>query len=232
MKRIVLFCVLALVNLPAVAQQTEQAIAVGGEERYISDVLYVPVRSGQTTQHRIVHNGIRSGTKVVVLESNEESGYSRIRTSRGTEGWVPSRYLMPEPTARIKLSAAQSEIDQLKSRNRPLHDQLDKLKTDNQSLSKDVRQLKRSNQQLTDELGRIKKISANAITLDNNNQELLKKNELMKNEIDVLTAENERLTDKSEQEAFINGAGAVGFGVILALLVPRLMARRKKTDWG
>jgi SH3 domain protein len=54
---------------------------------------------------------------------------------------------------------------------------------------------------------------------------------MLKNEIDVLTADNDRLKDKSDIEWFMNGVGAVGFGVLLALIIPRLKFKKRKSDW-
>ena len=46
------------------------ANSVMAEIRYISDVLYVPLRSGQGDDYRILHRGLPSSTEVIVIEEN------------------------------------------------------------------------------------------------------------------------------------------------------------------
>jgi SH3 domain protein len=47
-----------------------------------------------------------------------------------------------------------------------------------------------------------------------------------------LQADNQRLLDSTENEAFLNGALAVGLGVLITLLVPRLWPKkRRSTSW-
>lgn len=208
------------------------ADSVAQEVRYVRDYLYVPVRSGQGNAYRIVHRGLKSGEKVTVLEENAESGYSRISTDDGIEGWIETQYLVEQPTAQLQLNVARETIRKLEAELGPLRKENASLK---RSEDKSQQQLDNTNkdvQRLSDELAHIKKISSNAINLDRSNKDYIKKNELLKNELDVLSAENERLKESAEQEGFINGALAVGFGVFLALVIPHLVPRKKRnSEW-
>ena len=68
------------------------------------------MRSGASNQYRII-TFLPAGTDVEVI--GEENDFSRVRTDRGTEGWVPIQYLVSQPIARDRLPALQREIDQL-----------------------------------------------------------------------------------------------------------------------
>ena len=72
------------------------------ETRYVTDQLEITMRSGTSTQNSIVRM-LRSGTAIEVIETDDESGYSRVRMSSGTEGWVLTRFLMTEPSSREQL---------------------------------------------------------------------------------------------------------------------------------
>ena len=72
---------------------------------YIRDTLYVPLRGGQSTEHRILHRGLRSGTELERLETSEDTGYTRVRTPDGLEGWLQTQYLVEEPIASTRLEA-------------------------------------------------------------------------------------------------------------------------------
>ena len=85
------------------------------DTRYISDLLYVPLRSGPSGEHRIIHWGLPSGMALEVLEEDEATKFTRVRTEGGTEGWIPSQYLVDEPVAADRLAQAESEIERLES---------------------------------------------------------------------------------------------------------------------
>ena len=91
------------------------APAVTAATAYISDELTVPLRSGPSNQHRILHRGLPSGTQLETLSVNEEAGFTQIRTTRGTEGWIRTQYLVSEPIAKMRLAAAQRELSQARS---------------------------------------------------------------------------------------------------------------------
>lgn len=200
------------------------------EVHYVRDLLYVPLRSGQSAKHRIVHKGLASGTRLTLLESNSESGYSKVRTERGIEGWIPSQYISTEPSGRQLYEQEKKAHSQLKQQNTQLNQQLNELKTKQQQSSSEVKTLTAQRNKLSEELEYIKAISANAITLDSENKKLLEENLRLKNQTDVLSADNKRLQDNSKNDAFLNGAFAVVIGVMIALIVPRLRPK-KSSEW-
>ena len=106
------------------------------QDRYISDLLFVPLRSGTSSQHRIVHKGLRSGSAVTLLKEDKENGWSLVRTKRGVEGWLRSQYLFAEPTASVKLIRAEKTIQQLSSKAGPLSEKLISAESEIRSLNK------------------------------------------------------------------------------------------------
>ena len=55
---------------------------------------------------------------------------------------------------------------------------------------------------------------------------------MLRSQIEVLEADNQRLQDQLDSEAFMNGAFAVLLGVLITLLVPRLWPKRRKSSSG
>jgi len=200
------------------------------EIRYIRDELYVPLRSGQSPQHRIVHKGLISGTKLTILETSADGDYSRVRTRKGTEGWIQTQYLSPEPAAKNVLKIANANLAKLQQENIELKQQLKQLGSKDRETQNVLSELEASNQKMAKELADIKAISADAIQLNEDNHRLLESNQILKNEIDILSTDNKRLTDNKENDAFLNGAFAVLIGVMLTLLIPRAWPK-KSTDW-
>jgi SH3 domain protein len=201
------------------------------ETRYISDKIYVPLRVGDSPKHRIIHRGLPSGEKLELLENSEESSYSRVRTDRGIEGWLPSHYLVDKPVARSLIGEANRRAEELNTANKALREQLQNTVKKTQETSSIASEVSEQNKSLSQELEDIKRTSANAIKLDEDNRRLLESNQMLSNEVDVLKTDNTRLRENEENEFFLNGAFAVLIGVMLTLIIPRMMPKRR-SDWG
>ena len=197
---------------------------------YIRDMLYVPLRSGQGSQFRIVHKGLVSGTPLAVLEVSDDNTYTKVRTPKGTEGWVQSQYLSKEPSARNQLKLAKVSIASLQSDNDALSKKLSSLHSKDRNTTKQFNTTVSKNEKLEKELQGIKEISAKAINLNSDNQRLLNDNQKLKNELDVVSADNQRLNDEKSSDSFMNGAFAVLIGVMITLMVPRLWPK-KSSEW-
>jgi SH3 domain protein len=68
------------------------------------------------------------------------------------------------------------------------------------------------------------------VQLDSDNQRLVEESENLRSEVDMLEFENQRLVDKLDSGAFLDGALAVFLGVIITLVVPRLWPKRRKSS--
>lgn len=207
------------------------AASATSETMYIDDTLLVPLRSGEGTSFRIVHKGLPSGTAVEILERNAESGYSKVVTSAGTEGYLPTRYLSAEPIARMKLVEAEKRVATLSNENNELKTKLNELQKNFGSLEKQHGSASSELQDTAEELERIKAISADALNLDRRNRELRESNEQLRNELEVLQVEANRLRDKSESNMMLMGGGLVLLGVLIALIVPLLKPSKKNDSW-
>jgi len=63
------------------------------ELRYITDIHYVPMRSGAGNEYRIITTRLKSGNKLVLLEGKNGDDWLKVRTEGGTEGWIRSQYI-------------------------------------------------------------------------------------------------------------------------------------------
>ena len=197
---------------------------------YLSDELTAPMHTGHSNQYRIKAL-LKSGTALTLIENNEETGYSKVVTARGTEGWIESKYLSSKPGAKLLLQRTLKELDSTKEKLANSQNAANTTSSDNQQLNQKINALSKRNKDLTSELASIKKISSNAMNLDRNNRELLKNNELLKIELAELQAENARLSDDSNKEWFLRGAFAVLIGVCITILAPRFKPRKKSSEW-
>lgn len=198
---------------------------------YIDDELMAPLRTGQGTQYRILNAGLGSGTPLTLLERDEETGYSRVRTSRGQEGWILTRYLSNEPIAADQLEKARAELSSAREAQQEAQAAAESLRTERDELLAERADLRQEVQSLSTELDEIKSISSNALNLDRRNQELQETTQSLRNEVELLTTDNQRLRDKSESNFMLLGAALVALGVLIAVIVPMLKPTRKNDSW-
>jgi len=102
------------------------------ETMYVTDSLKLTLRSGPSTEHKIL-SVIESGQQVEMLEPGED--WSLVRNANGKEGYVLTRYLMPEPTHNIRL-------EKLQAKHKALMQQAATLLAENTAFRNEGKQLK------------------------------------------------------------------------------------------
>ena len=207
------------------------AAVMADDTSYVTDQLEITMRSGQSIKHQIVRM-LPSGTPVEVLETDEETKYSRVRTmDDGTEGWVLSRYLDNQPSARERLASAKQQLQQLETDKRQLQQSLKQISSEKERLSKTLSTLDDKNGQMSRELEHIKKISAATIEVDESNQNLKMELQQLKTRYEQAQNSIETLRDDSNRKWVMVGAGIILLGMLIGLIIPKIRWRRK-SDWG
>lgn len=218
-KSLFLLLILLLTTAAASAETT----------RYISDDLTVPIRSGTSTKHKILRF-LNSGTPVVVLEEAED--YSHIKTQNGYEGWVLTKYLMAEPSARVQLAKAGETIQSLKEQRKDLRTEINTQKQTIQEQSLANKQLQAENQDLNQRLAELQKVAAHPVQLEKENRILKQDLENERQRSGRLGEENKTLKDNSIRQWFMVGGGVSIGSLILGLIITRIPWRRRKDGWG
>ncbi len=200
-------------------------------DRWVSDVLYVPLRSGKGNQFRIVNRGLKTGTPLTLIEEDAEGDWTLVETEKGEQGWVRSQYLINVPTAGIKLSKASTKITDLDNLRKQLQAQVKKLTDENRQLNKQLDNVSDTRSKLDKELNTIKQVSASANNLHERHQTLMEEHQLIQTKLDVVKAENSHLKADARNTFFLYGALAVGLGVLITLIVPNLRRRKGYSEW-
>ncbi|MDP5208958.1 TIGR04211 family SH3 domain-containing protein [Microbulbifer sp. 2205BS26-8] len=204
---------------------------LSAETRYITDLLHVPVRSGMGNEFRILHRGLPSGTQLELLEDIPTEGWARIRTPKGTEGWVRSQYLISEPVAKLKLAQAENNLARFEQLEGNLGGEVQRLEEENGLLSTSLSTAREQNQTLATELKALKALSADALDLNERHQKLLHQYELLKQEKTMVEAEIQRLSGSESHKWYLYGALSVVLGALLAMIAPHMRPRKRHTEW-
>lgn len=202
------------------------AVPAAAESVWVSDQFEVLLRTGPTTDHAI-RLTMGSGTELEVLERDSESGYTRVRTQAGTEGWVLSRYLMPEAPARQQLERLTSQLTNANARGSSLGSQLDAIRAQYEEATQTIASLERSSAALQAELAEIKSTSANAISIDRQNKDLRQQLTDAEIKVSILQQENEELSGQKTRNWFLAGALVLLVGIILGIWLPRIRWQRR-----
>jgi SH3 domain protein len=202
------------------------------DEVYVRDTLYVPLRGGQSTEHRILHRGLRSGTPLERLETNEETGYTRVRTDDGLEGWLQTQYLVDEPIASTQLDGVKSEMESLGAEHQQTLLSLREEKEAKEALAREQENLADQNASLVEDLETITRLSANVIAIDEQNKQLSEDRDVLLQEIKDLNELTEALSDERAQEWFLRGAATVLVGILFGFwLGRRIYNKRSPSGW-
>lgn len=203
--------------------------AIAQEQAYVSDSLVVNFRTGKGNQYRIAQL-LSSGTQMTVLERTEDD-WANVRLSDGTEGWVRTQYIQPEPIARDLLIEARERIGRLLEENQSLTNQKQALEQDHQVLTEQNEVNTVTIRRLEQELARITELSANAIKVTAEYQALQTSHEQLRLTYEEVLAEKDILENNQRLNFMLYGAGLVLLGILLAIVLPKLRPKKRFAEW-
>ena len=206
------------------------ATVASAESAWVSDQFEITLRSGPSASNTI-DRVLRSGTRLEVLERVAETGYTRVRTNRGTEGWVLTRYLMNEASAREQLATLTGQLTSANSKGSSLSAQLDAIKGEYDSATRSIASTEAENERLEQELGEIKRTAANVLSINNQNKDLREQLAAAEIRAAALEQQNRELGSQTTRYWFMTGALVLVVGMILGLWLPRIRwTRRSRYD--
>ncbi|MBI0437856.1 SH3 domain-containing protein [Dickeya dianthicola] len=177
------------------------------EKRYISDELVAYAHSGPGNQYRIVGT-LNAGEAVALISA--DAGYAQIRDEKGRTSWIQLDQLSQTPSLKTRVPALENQVKTL----------TDKLSSVDQDWNQRTVELRQK-----------------VATSDGTLAALQKENQALKSQLEVaqkkLEVANLQLDDKQRtliMQWFMYGGGVAGAGLVLGLLLPHLLPRRKKND--
>lgn len=196
--------------------------------QYVSDQLIITLRNGKGNTYQILKT-LPTGTRVEVLETTDE-GYTRVRTSDGTEGWVRSQYMMDDPTAAMRLEETSRKLNNLQEQTTQLRSTLSEVQAERAQLATERDELVKKLEGTKSRLDHLEEVAARPIVLDKENRDLQQQNVALEKELQILNQENQALKDRAQREWFIAGAGVLLGGLLLGMLLTRIRWR-KQSSW-
>ncbi len=225
----ILRCGVALLAfvLASLAATLSANAAAPGDSVFVTDELRVPLRSGGSTEYRII-NFLPAGTPMTVVSISGDGNFAEIITQRGTEGWVEAKNLVSQPIARDRLAAAEAEARRVRGQFDKLRADLNAAQARGNEASQSNSTLQQQVESLQEELAEITRISAGAIEANDARDKLTALNERLRAEIESLHTEKIRLEDNNQQRWMLIGAALVLGGLLIGLFVK---SRPRRSGW-
>ena len=217
MKRLLAIAVLATAFVGPVAF---------AQSAWVTDQFEITLRSGPSTSNAI-QLMVGSGMRLDVLERDADSGYTRVRTPGGTEGWVLTRYLMTEPSAREQLEQLTSQLTNANSRGSSLDSQLGAIRSEYDSAKQQIATLEREKAAAETELAEIKRTAANVLAISDQNKTLMDQLTAAQIRGDTLEQENRQLASQTTRYWFMAGGLVLLVGFLLGIWLPRIQWQRR-----
>ena len=181
--------------------------SVNAETLYVTENLNTFLRKGAGDNFKIA-GAIQAGEAVSVLDRKDR--YTLIRDAKNREAWILSSELSASPSSKL-------ENPQLKNQIQELSLKLNRLDSDWQQRTGEMqRRTKQAEQQ---------------------SSQLLEQNSQLKRELEMTKNKNrdlEAMLDAGKREIaiqwFIYGGTVLGVGLLLGLVLPHLIPRRRSRD--
>jgi len=200
------------------------------QTRYVTDDFKVMLRTGPSVQNKIV-DSLSSGTRLDVLREDAGKGHSQVQTSDGKIGYVLTRFLSKNRSARSQVKYLEDQLKQLRSKPGELQALLATSQDENQELITQNTRLTKQYRTASLELAQIKEVSADAVNLSQRSAKLETEVQQLLLELDGIRIQNQDLSDQDNKRWFILGASAILVGLLLGWILS-IASRPRRESWG
>lgn len=194
------------------------------ESMYVTDQLKLTLRSGASTEHKILAV-VESGQKVEMLEQGED--WSLVRNANGKEGYVLTRYLMPEPTHNLRLEQLQSKHEALTQQAATLLEENTQFRSENKTLQSTLDGTEKALKKLRLDYDKLKAGSAEYIELKEKHKTASGQLAEQTKRADTLDEELRSVEINQYIKWFLAGSGVLLVGFIVGFSARR---QRRRTS--
>jgi SH3 domain protein len=189
---------------------------------YVSEDCEITVRTGASTEHRIIAM-LKPGAAVEVMSPGDE--WSQVRTPGGKEGWMLSRYLTSQEPAAMTLERLQQKVQQLSKQQEDLLEKNAALEADNQRLETTLANTRASLERIGKEHETLKRESADFLQLKSQHEKISRELTEVRDKAAKFEEESQRLLRNQSIKWFLAGGGILSLGFIIGFASKRQRRR-------
>jgi SH3 domain protein len=193
--------------------------AVGfAETRYVTDLLKLPLRTGPSTEYKILAL-VESGQQLEVVEPGEN--WSMVRLDNGKEGYVLNRYLVAQPTSAVRLKELQSKHTALEQQANTLIEENNRFKEENKTFKISLDSSEKARSKLDTDYNELKASAAEFLSLKKKYQEVSTRLAEQTKRANALDKELSGLEMNQYIKWFLAGSGVLLVGFIIGFSAKR-----------
>lgn len=219
MKKLLTTTVLALISTYATAETV-----------FTDDNVAYALRAAESARGRIIGN-LPGGTELTVIHANIHSGFTKVKTSAGIEGYIFSKNLTATPGAKAQLVQLNLKAAALTEENNILKSELKAAKGDNTAPLTPSQSLIDERDKAKQELAELKTASTQTVQLKEQRDQLQARTVTVERELEQLKRANQTLQNASDQTWLLYGGAVAIAGILLGLLLPKLAWKKRSSGW-
>lgn len=188
------------------------------ETRYVTDLWRLPLRTGPTTEYKILEL-VKSGQRLEVVEPGDD--WSKVRLANGKEGYVLTRYLLTQPTSAIQLAQLQSKYTTLRQQATALIEENNRFKGENKTFKSSLNSNETALNKLETDYKELKAGAAEFLDLKKKYKEVSTKLAEQSKRANTLDKELSGLEMNQYIKWFLAGSGVLLVGFIIGFSAKR-----------
>jgi SH3 domain protein len=193
---------------------------------YVTDVSQIPLRTGASSEHRIIAMPT-SGQALEILGSEGDWSNVRLLGESTKEGWVLTRNIITRQPWEMQAKALKEENTALRQKTASLDAKLGEALRQREDLTKRADSEAKAFHGLQQDYDSLKKGSENYLQLKTLQEEAEKKLSRIERELDEMTNENRQLRSSERTRWLAIGALILLTGLIIGITVGKREKRRR-----
>jgi SH3 domain protein len=193
---------------------------------YVTDVSQIPLRTGASSEHRIIAMPT-SGQALEILGSEGDWSQVRLLGESNKEGWVLTRNIITRQPWEMQAKALKEENTALRQKTTSLDTKLGDALRQREDLTKRADSEAKAFHGLQQDYDSLKKGSENYLKLKVMQEEAEKKLARIERELDEMTNENRQLRSSERTRWLAVGALILLTGLIIGITVGKREKRRR-----
>ena len=195
---------------------------------YVTDSFKITLRSGPSTEHRILFL-LPSGQPLEVIETQGDWSHVKVlgRGDPPLEGWVLRRYLVQRLPWKKQAEALRLENTTLKEKLNKVQKEILTVKQSNAELARELEEGRKALKDVTARYNRLKQGASQYLELKKKYEEVREELERNQAVIERLTRENNQYRYSEKRKWFALGAMVLLCGLLIGIVIGRQQRKRR-----
>ncbi|MEQ1635850.1 MAG: TIGR04211 family SH3 domain-containing protein [Methylococcales bacterium] len=200
------------------------------ETVYTTDRADFSFKTKDSTRTKLI--AIPKDTELTLLERNTNTGFTKVRTAGGVEGYISSSSLTtPTDTTDEQSETPPSEAEEPTEQNTGIKADLASSKTDRPQTVASIPKLSTECGRIQQELAELKKAASQTLELKAQRDQLQERNTSIEQELNQLKHANQSKDKVFQKDWLLYGGGVAFAGILLGILLPKMGSRRRYGGW-